>query len=84
LITVDRTAKEFEYVVYDAEDDDFQKVYSNQLDVTIAWTGLTSQVTLDTEEAAESTNEFSSDIAADVFETTKTYTATDFKFHSGS
>jgi len=80
LITIDRTAREFEYVVYDAEDDELLKTYDNQEDITVQWTGTTTQVTLN----ADTTNEFSSTLASTLFGASKTYIADYFEFHSGS
>ena len=44
LITVDRTASEFEYRVYDQAEDDVQKIYWNQADSEVEWTGDTTKV----------------------------------------
>lgn len=47
LITVDRTAREFEYEVFDESKDVFQKAYINQVGNTVTWTGSSTEVVLD-------------------------------------
>jgi hypothetical protein len=47
LITVDRTAREFEYEVFDESEDEFLKQYFNQVGNTVTWAGSTSEVVLD-------------------------------------
>jgi carbonic anhydrase len=82
LITVDRTAREFEYVVYDESDDEFQKVYTNQVGNTVTWASQTSEVVLDG--ATNGVSSFESLLGNELFGADTQYEATQFNFHAQS
>ena len=82
LITVDRTAADFEYRVYDKSEDALQKRYTNQALSTVAWTGDTTKVTVDNDLNGESV--FQSNLGVSLFGASPDHAASHFLFHAGS
>ena len=82
LITVDRTASEFEYRVYDQSEDDVQKIYWNQANSEVTWTGDTTKVTVNNVDNGVSA--FSSTLGNTVFGADSFHQADHFVFHAGS
>lgn len=81
LITIDRTASEFEYRVYDQSEDALQKKYWNQVNEEVVWTGDTTKVTLNTNNGRSA---FQSNLGSTVFKGDSYYEAQNFVFHKGS
>ena len=80
LITVDRTAKDYEYRVYDQSEDALQKRYTNQAISTVEWTGDTTKVTVSTIDPSA----FESKLGNTIFGADYYHEAKYFKFHAGS